>query len=115
MGHNGSPWGRSGVLRGGGGVPRLPTGVTAVSPWGSSRPPSHQRSRTGGLLGALLHARLSVPFSATVGDPKIVTSAGRSAEQHGPLWGSVGLCGALWGGVGLYGAVWGCMGLCGAV
>ena len=74
MGHNGSPWGRSGVLRGGGGVPRLPTGVTAVSPWGSSRPPSHQRSRTGGLLGALLHARLSVPFSATVGDPKIVTS-----------------------------------------
>lgn len=52
-------------------------GVTAVSPWGSSRPPSHQRSRTGGLLGALLHARLSVPFSATVGDPKIVTSAGR--------------------------------------
>ena len=88
----------------------MPTGVTAVSPWGSSRPPSHQRSRTGGLLGALLHARLSVPFSATVGDPKIVTSAGRSAEQHGPLWGSVGLCGALWGGVGLYGAVWGVMG-----
>ena len=93
----------------------MPTGVTAVSPWGSSRPPSHQRSRTGGLLGALLHARLSVPFSATVGDPKIVTSAGRSAEQHGPLWGSVGLCGALWGGVGLYGAVWGSMGRYGAV